>query len=139
MEHALLEEENWKINVKDNAKWGFCGLKFLGPRNVPCLVMPYLRGIPICERAALMEGEQNSPPWKALTCFAEKGYGHDDLNWRHVGTYMLDGQNEREIGFTDLAHVSKFPSIEDRDKWIHSTFETLEYYAETTKISNVLE
>ena len=140
MEDALVEEKNWKmINVKDNAKWSFCGLKFLGPEKVPCLLMPYLRGVPISERAALMEGEQHSKLWKALTSFAEKGYSHDDLNWLHVGTYMMDGQNERKIGFTDLARVSKFLSTEDREKWVKSAFKLLYDWSDITKISNVLE
>ncbi len=132
---ATIEYDNWKnIYLQNNKKWSFCGLKKLGSRKVPCLLMPYLRGVTKKERPALMKGKQNSPLWEALHSFAQKGYRHDDLKWHHVGTYW-DGET-RKVAFTDLGQVS---IVEDGAAWVEAAFMELKNRAGSAMVDNLLE
>jgi hypothetical protein len=101
---------------------GFCGFRALD--GVSCLLMPYLRECSPDERTELLQNREKSLLWEALSFFAGKGYRHDDLAWRHIGTFLHGSKKVKTVALFDLGHV--FPlDANDRDAWVTEAYNTL--------------
>jgi hypothetical protein len=122
----IYEEENWTfIDVYD-------------VNGTSMLVMPYLRAPEDkAARDLLLSGEKESPLWKVLKAFADKGMKHDDLKWRHVriGRKGNTGRNSKagkgdiastveQVFLLDLGSVSDLEPI-DALKWVKKSFEEM--------------
>ena len=78
--------------------------------------MPYLTPIPKAEHLArVADGSVED----ALKRFADSGFKHDDICWRHFGTW-----NDR-LYLLDLGQISEL-SFEDRQEWVHGSVQRLE-------------
>jgi len=98
-ELANQEFKNWETVYGNRQILPNCRL--LNVAGGPCLVMPYLRPIPLHDRPKFLENGQIE---KALSYFAKSGYIHNDIKWRHLGLWV-DDQGQDIICLMDLGDV----------------------------------
>ena len=109
------ELESWQKVYGNDVRLPKCCLGEL-PDDDGYLCMPYLRPIPKTERSAkLTDGSVHD----ALKRFADSGFKHDDVCWRHFGTW-----NGR-LYLLDLGQISEI-SFEGRQGWVSDSVQQLE-------------
>jgi hypothetical protein len=110
--HQLAEKEleNWE-KVYKTVK---CHVGKL-PNSDGYLCMPYLRPIPPSLRQTLLD---NGTVEEALKRFANSGYIHDDVLWRHLGF-----RNE-ELSLCDLGSISEVTK-DGAESWINKALSKL--------------
>jgi hypothetical protein len=84
------------------------------PNNAGYLCMPYLQPIPRNQRLQEMNNVK-----EALKSFAESGYKHNDIRWRHFGSY------EGKMYLCDLGHIEELTEA-DSETWIEESLRLLE-------------
>ena len=76
--------------------------------NKPVLMMPYVKQ---CKTNPTKE--QQNAALKAIQVIIDKGYVHNDLDWRHVGYYYSSRKNKNlQALFFDLTSVKHYDNKE---------------------------
>ena len=122
-ESAEKEAKNWKAVYENDLKELPYVLRVAGGN---CLVMPYFHPIQPQERAELLK--QNVIR-KSLLHFAESGFLHNDVKWRHFRWKKATIPGERKLFIIDLGeegleeHCNKEESIE---AWVDQSLAKLQ-------------
>ncbi len=127
--HAARKRETRQVADEEYKNWG----KIYGEQYGPpmafrlnlvvgrCLVMPYLKPIPESDRHTLLEkrnDDNESRIEETLRTFAQKGYKHEDVKWRHFGYWG------EQIFLLDLERVAKV-NEDEINSWVTETVEKL--------------
>jgi hypothetical protein len=102
---ATQELENWKTVYGNDKDLPLCRVGKL-PNRGGYLCMPYLKPIPISER-----DKETKNVEEALRRFANCGYKHNDVRWRHFGWW------KKKLFMCDLGNIEKLKT-KDKDTWI---------------------
>jgi Family of unknown function (DUF5898) len=145
-ELAKQEAQRWHA-LYGKKEWTFIKAYYEGTKAYLILVLPFLHVPTALERQKLLNagcgGKEESPLWKGLKRFADKGVVHDDLKWHHIGLLpgtiyerAIDGSmtvnNEisvtdlNEIFLLDLDAVKTVENLEERNKWVRESYAYLE-------------
>jgi len=86
-----------------------------------CLVMPYLRPIPISDRRRLLD---EGVILQTLKYFSDSGYIHKDIKWRHFG-WCKDSKGIGNLILFDLGCI-KQSTEEAINDWLNTSIASLE-------------
>ena len=132
-QRALAEDEckNWETAYRRQAC--FAMAYALDVAGGHCLVMPYLHPVKPEERLRLLDsGEIRN----ALEAFAESGFIHVEMQWRHI--HIWRGKEESRIFIIDLENWSLKRCTNEVvvGKWIKRSIKHLRKTAKTKRKKN---
>jgi hypothetical protein len=106
------ELENWTNVYGQDKQLPQCFVWRCASTSGSCLILPYLKPIPLSQRSSLLNNGSIS---QALSWFSNSGYIHLEPNWRILVLGVLGAETDK-IYFCDLGLIKK---EEDKKRIVH--------------------